>query len=51
MAEPQFYQQPGAKIAEEQSRLKLLEAQLALAYARWEALEQVASSDSPRNAS
>ena len=37
MAQPQFYQQPGAKIAEEQARLKLLERDLAAAYAQWEA--------------
>jgi ATP-binding cassette subfamily F protein uup len=42
MAQPQFYQQPGAKIAEEQARLKTLECQLAAAYARWEELEQLA---------
>jgi ATP-binding cassette subfamily F protein uup len=42
MAEPQFYQQPGTQIAAEQSRLKLLEEQLAAAYQRWEALERLA---------
>ena len=41
MADPQFYQQPGSKIAEEQARLKQLESQLAAAYARWEALERI----------
>jgi ABC transport system ATP-binding/permease protein len=40
MAEPQFYQQPGAQIAAEQARLKQLEEQLASAYYRWEELEQ-----------
>jgi ATP-binding cassette subfamily F protein uup len=44
MAEPQFYQQPGAKIAEAQARLKLLQRDLAAAYAQWEALEQIGSS-------
>jgi ABC transport system ATP-binding/permease protein len=42
MAQPQFYQQPGAQIAAEQARLKLLEGQLAAAYRRWEELEQLA---------
>ena len=41
MAEPQFYQQPGAQIAAEQARLKQLEEQLAAAYHRWEELEQL----------
>ena len=39
MAEPQFYQQPGTRIAAEQARLKKLEEQLAAAYQRWEELE------------
>ena len=39
MARPEFYQQPGPRIAEEQARLKRLEDQLAAAYARWEELE------------
>lgn len=39
MADPQFYQQPGAQIAAEQARLKQLEEQLAQAYHRWEELE------------
>jgi ATP-binding cassette subfamily F protein uup len=43
MALPEFYQQPGTRIAEEQARLKLLEEQLAAAYERWEELEQLAS--------
>ena len=42
MAEPQFYQRPGAQIAAEQARLKQLEDQLASAYQRWEELEQLA---------
>jgi ATP-binding cassette subfamily F protein uup len=41
MAEPQFYQQPGAQIAAEQVRLKQLEEQLAAAYHRWEELESL----------
>jgi ABC transport system ATP-binding/permease protein len=39
MAEPQYYQQPGERIAAEQLRLKQLEEQLAAAYQRWEELE------------
>jgi len=42
MAEPKFYQQPGAQIAAAQSRLKQLEEQLAVAYQRWEELEPLA---------
>jgi ABC transport system ATP-binding/permease protein len=42
MSEPQFYQQPGTQIAAEQARLKQLEEQLAVAYHRWEELEQLA---------
>jgi ABC transport system ATP-binding/permease protein len=41
MAAPDFYQQPGEHIAQEAARLKLLEEQLAAAYARWEELEQL----------
>ena len=41
MADPQFYQQPGARIAAEQARLKQLEEQLAAAYHRWEELESL----------
>ena len=43
MARPEFYQQPGPRIAEEQARLKRLEEQLAAAYARWEELELLVS--------
>jgi ATP-binding cassette subfamily F protein uup len=43
MAQPAFYQQPGTRIAEEQARLKQLEYDLAVAYARWEELEQLAN--------
>lgn len=42
MAQPAFYQQPGERIAQEQTRLKSLEAELAVVYERWEALEQLA---------
>ncbi len=42
MAQPSFYQQPGAQIAAEQARLKELECQLASCYQRWEELEQLA---------
>src|SRR5262245_35189402 len=41
MSEPHFYQQPGTQIAAEQARLKQLEEQLAVAYQRWEELEQL----------
>lgn len=40
MAEPAFYQQPAAAIAESQRQLKDLEATVAAAYVRWETLEQ-----------
>jgi len=40
MVQPSFYQQPGAQIAEQQSRLKDLESKLATVYERWEELEQ-----------
>ncbi len=40
MAQPDFYRQPGERIASEQARLKGLENQLATAYQRWEELEQ-----------
>jgi len=39
MAQPQFYQQPGPRIAEAQARLQELEQQLADSYARWEKLD------------
>lgn len=38
-AAPEFYQQPGDKIAKEQARLKDVETRLAKSYARWEELE------------
>ena len=42
MAEPEFYQQPGPRIAQEQARLKQLEEKLAAAFERWVELEGVA---------
>src|SRR6185503_4056650 len=42
MAEPEFYQQPGPRIAQEQARLKQLEEKLAAAFERWIELEGVA---------
>lgn len=39
MTDPQFYQQPGERIAQEHARLKELEQQAALAYERWEQLD------------
>ncbi len=39
MADPNFYQQPGAKIATAQTSLKELDEQLAASYARWEELD------------
>jgi ATP-binding cassette subfamily F protein uup len=41
MAEPSFYQQPGAHIAAEQARLTEFEGQLASCYQRWEELEHL----------
>ncbi|MBM4002785.1 MAG: ATP-binding cassette domain-containing protein [Planctomycetes bacterium] len=41
MASPEFYQQPGEKIASEQARLKGLETDLSAVFERWEELEQV----------
>ena len=42
LAEPEFYRQPGTEIAQQQRKLKQLEQQLAVAYARWEELESEA---------
>ncbi|MEX2172994.1 MAG: ATP-binding cassette domain-containing protein [Pirellulaceae bacterium] len=42
MAQPQFYQQPGQRIAQEQARLQELDERLAAAYRRWETLEHLA---------
>lgn len=39
MSKPEFFSQPAEKIAEAQRRLSAVEAELAAAYARWEALE------------
>ena len=41
VAQPDFYKQPPAEIARQQTQLKDLEQKLAAAYARWEELEQV----------
>ena len=43
MAAPEFYQQPGDVLAQKQNELKILEAELATAYQRWEELESIAS--------
>ncbi len=39
MADPNFYQQPGEKLAEAKRALEEIEGELAEAYQRWEALE------------
>lgn len=39
MARPEYYQQPGQQIANNQARLELLKHNLAAAYKRWEELE------------
>jgi ABC transport system ATP-binding/permease protein len=39
MAQPQYYQQPGDRIAQGRAELKRWEAELATAYQRWEQLE------------
>ena len=41
MAEPDFYQKPGAEIAKAQEDLKKSEEELAVSYARWEELEEL----------
>jgi len=41
MAAPAFYKQDGTEIVRAQDRLKSLEHELALAYQRWETLEDV----------
>jgi ATP-binding cassette subfamily F protein uup len=43
MAEPGFYQQDGAAIADATQRLEQLGTELASAYERWEALEESSS--------
>lgn len=40
MASPEFYQQPGDKIADVNAELEKLEAELEAAFERWEALEE-----------
>jgi ATP-binding cassette subfamily F protein uup len=42
MAKPEFYQQPGERIAAETARLKSLEERLAADFARWEELAPLA---------
>lgn len=42
MGDPDYYRQSGQRIADVAAQLKHLEGQLADAYARWEALEQLA---------
>ena len=42
MADPAFYRRGGGEIAEARARLEALEAELATAYGRWEALEGLA---------
>jgi ABC transport system ATP-binding/permease protein len=44
MSDPAFFRQDGAVIAEAQAALKALEDEIKAAYARWEALEEKASS-------
>jgi len=39
MADPSFYQRPGAQIAADQAKLDEIEVKLTVAYARWEKLE------------
>ncbi len=42
MTAPDYYRQPGDKLAKDQAELKALEDQVAAAYLRWEELEQLA---------
>jgi ATP-binding cassette subfamily F protein uup len=49
MAQPNFYQQPGPKIAAEQARLKTCEEKLATSYQRWEELESRATTSPSRS--
>ena len=42
MASPAFFRQPGEAIAVRQQQFKMLEAELAAAYQRWEELEELA---------
>ena len=39
MASPSFYQRDGGEIARSKARLEAIEAELATAFERWEALE------------
>ena len=41
MAQPEFYQQAGEKIAEENRRLKKMEQDLSAAMERWIVLEEL----------
>ena len=41
MADPAFYRSDGGEIAEAKARLEALERELAAAYERWEALEEL----------
>jgi ABC transport system ATP-binding/permease protein len=43
LADPAFYQQPGAAIADTKARLAAVDEKLATAYARWEQLEALRS--------
>ena len=43
MADPGFYQQAGDVIAKAQEDLKQLDDELAIAYSRWEELEEIAA--------
>jgi len=42
MASPDYYRQPGEKLAQQQAELKQLEEKIAAAYLRWEELEELA---------
>ena len=42
MADPAFYRKDGGEIAELKTRLEAVEQELAAAYMRWEALEEMA---------
>lgn len=42
VAQPEFYKQPSTEIARQQGQVKDLEQQLAVAFRRWEELEQLA---------
>ena len=39
MAGPDYYRQPGERLAQDQASLRDLEARLVAAFTRWEALE------------